>query len=481
MYDRYMHILFVTSEVAGIFKIGGLADVSLSLPLALERSGISVTVTLPFYKKISTSGVRGAGQLAVDFKGKREIVFIFSRPLDHTGGTLLLFRHPLLDDYHAAPIEETFAFYSKVISTFYLYGSHLLEKPVDIVHCHDWHAALVPLLIGEESKVHARKETIQSTKISTIITIHNLLYQGVAGIEVSDYLNAPRSLFHIVRRGTHPRISFLREGLEYADMVTTVSETYAGEIAGRATIGAIGDVLHRRKDKVRGILNGIDTRLWDPASDRALPHTFTPRTVFTVKPRLKGLLQKEVGLPQVPVPVFGFIGRLEPRQKGIEIILEAMDLLFPNQPLQIVILGTGSKKAMETISVYAKKYHRTFAFLPKFDENIARRIYAGSDILLVPSKFEPCGLTQMIAMRYGTVPLVRATGGLLDSVKDGKTGFVFDRYRGITLSQTILRALTAWQNTGDFRGLIKNCMDEDFSWEESAGRYGTLYRSLLRR
>lgn len=477
-----MHILFVTSEVAGIFKIGGLADVSLALPLALEREDIHVTVALPFYKSISSKDVKGVGQLAVDYAGKREIVFLFSKKLGSSGGTLLLFRHPRLDEYHADPITETFAFYSKVIATYYLYGVHLSKYPVDVVHCHDWHTALVPLLIGERNKLRSEVETIQSRSVRTIITIHNLMYQGVANEDVISNLDAPRELFHMRTVEKHaPTFSFLREGFEYADRITTVSPTYAREIINSFHHDAIGAVLQQRSDRVVGILNGIDQDVWDPATDPSLPVLYTRESVISTKPIIKKALQKEVGLPIADVPVFGFVGRIEPRQKGIDIVIEAIDALLEHQSFQVVILGTGESESEKKLSLVAKKHKANIAFINEFDEARARRIYAGSDCLLVPSKFEPCGLTQMIAMRYGTIPVVRATGGLADSVKDGVTGFVFDAYSAIALQEAMVRAgnvrekdRTRW-NT-----MMHDAMREDFSWNRSAADYKELYRTLLK-
>jgi starch synthase len=474
---RKMHILFVTSEVAGIFKIGGLADVSLSLPLALAKEGVKVTVALPFYKTIDIQGVKGVGELSVDFGGHRHMVFIFAKKMDTHGTTLLLFRHPLLDEYHGSPIEETFAFYSRVISTFYLHGNYMSKYPIDIVHCHDWHTALVPLLIGEQNKLHGKKETIQAQKARTIITIHNLLYQGVVGVDIADRLDAPRELFHT----KEDRVSLLREGFEYADIITTVSPTYAKEIVQTSHHDGVGDVLQRRGDRVRGILNGIDPAAWDPKHDRALSYTFDRESVFRVKPQLKESLQKEVGLPQERVPLYGFVGRIEPRQKGIDIVIGALETLLATTPMQVVVLGTGDPKTVRELQQLAKSYKDKLVFVHMFDEKLARRIYAACDVLLVPSKFEPCGLTQMIAMRYGTIPLVRATGGLADSVKDEETGFVFGEYSKEDLIRVIERAQKAWFVDGPaWKELVHRVMREDFSWDRSAMLYKEMYDGLMR-
>lgn len=472
-----MHILFVTSEVAGVFKLGGLADVSFSLPFALVREGLTVTVALPFYSAIDVTGARGVGQLAVDFAGKRELVFLFSKPLSPRGGTLLLFRHPRLNDYHTPPIQKTFSFFSKAVSTFYLYGTHLLNTPIDIVHCNDWHTALLPLLVGEQSKLH-QKQTLQSRQTKTVITIHNLLYQGVVDETIIDDLNAPRELFHFIGRGRKKKISMLREGLEYADIVTTVSPTYAKEIVSSAHHDALGDILVKRREQLVGIVNGINIDVWNPETDHLIAQTFTAKTVHAVKPILRKALQEAVGLTWDDAPILGFIGRIEPSQKGVELIIEAAETLLSHHSFQLVLLGVGNKTMISKLTALAKASNRRISFINTFDERLAHRIYAGSDILLVPSKFEPCGLTQIVAMRYGTVPVVRNTGGLADTVTDGKTGFIFDQYSAKGLSSGILRALAAWEDKPTWERLVASCMDQDFSWDKSAKRYIELYRRL---
>jgi starch synthase len=473
-----MHVLFVTSEVAGIFKLGGLADVSLSLPIALARAGVKVTIALPFYRSIGISDVKGVGEMAVDYGKERELVFIFSKQSHVKNLTLLLFRHPRLNDYHSKSIEETFAFFSKVVSTFYFYNLQLSEDPVDIVHCHDWHTALVPMLIGESNKLH-KNETLQSQKVRSVFTIHNLLYQGVVKESIAEDLHAPRALFHELSGSHRGKFSMLREGLEYADCISTVSPTYAKEIVAMSHQDAIGDVLERRKHAVIGILNGIDIDLWNPVHDAALPHTYTIHTVFSEKPKLKKLLQREVGLPETDVPLFSFVGRIEPRQKGIDIVIESLRKLGGMSKFQAVFLGTGDAKSVRELRKLAREHKKNIAFVHAFDEVLARRMYAGSDAFLVPSKFEPCGLTQMIAMRYGTVPVVRATGGLVDSVRDGENGIVFGPYSAHALSEAILRVCALRESAPSvWKRLILAGMHEDFSWDKSARAYISLYKKL---
>lgn len=474
-----MHILFVTSEVETVFKIGGLADVSYALPLALGKHGVRVTVTLPFYKSISPKDVKGVGKLAVDYSGKQEIVFVFTKPMPNPKVTLLLFRHPKLNEYHGEHIEETFAFYSKCISTFYQYGSHLSKYPVDVVHCHDWHTALVPLLIGENIKLGRRVETVQSKGAKTVFTIHNLLYQGTAKSTLISALHSSSNRFHIKGDKRTGSVNMMREGIEYADAVTTVSPTYAKEIIRQSNHGSINVVLRKREKDVYGILNGVDTGLWNPAADHALTHPYDVTTVFKEKPKMKTLLRRELRLADIHVPLFAFIGRIEPRQKGIDITIGALRQLLPEIPIQMIILGTGEKTSTNELKKLASKYKDQLVFLNTFNEVFAHRIYAGSDILVVPSRFEPCGLTQMIAMRYGTIPLVRQTGGLADTVHDRKNGFTFAQYTVTALTQTMKRAYDVWDHDWlSWKRMMASGMQQDFSWETSAKRYIALYKKL---
>lgn len=476
-----MHVLFVTSEIAGVFKKGGLGDVSYSLPVALTKIGIRVTVVLPYYADIDSVGVKGFGNLSVNFNDKQETVFIFRKKMGHTDVEMLLLRHPKLNVYGGSPIEETFSFYSQAVASLYNASGRLFDQPVDIVHCHDWHTALVPILIGENNKFHSTSQSIQSGNVATIITIHNLMYQGVVSDSIINRLHAPRDLFHIHTSPHGNSVSLLREGFEYADMVTTVSPTYAREITAGSHHDALGDSLIRRKNEVVGIVNGIDTDVWNPGTDSTLPYMYTRETVHAVKPKIKKSLQKLFRIPTNNSLLLGFVGRIEPRQKGIDIVIEAIKLFVDDRKIQMVFLGTGDTQTVAELAGLAKKYPHSVSFMNVFDDKIARKIYAGCDVLAVPSRFEPCGLTQMIAMRYGSVPLVRKTGGLADTVKDGVTGIVFDEYSGVALKRAIERAYALWSDNPErWRDLIDTGMKQNHSWNVSAGEYRDLYRKLIR-
>lgn len=476
-----MRVLFVTSEVATLYKRGGLADVSYALPVALSQKGINVSIAMPFYEGIPVKNVTCVGQLAIDFDRRRELVFIFRMILPHTHVRVYLFRHPMLNGYDDNHISERFAFFSKAVAQLILYSDKMLGGPYDIVHCNDWHTALIPLLIGESSKVGYReRETIQANRSKTILTVHNLLYQGETGFSVTLKLGFPKSIFHPFMTPLGRAVRLMTEGFEYADIVTTVSPTYAKEIAKGMHGKRVVDVFTRRKDRMIGILNGLDTNLWDPKTDPSLPVRYDIRSVADGKREVKAQLQKAVRLPvRDDVPLFGFVGRLENLQKGLDLIAKAVEKL-ERLDYQLIVLGTGQKQLVNRFTHLSAVYPHV-SFIHTFDERLARRIYAGSDIMLVPSKFEPCGLTQMIAMRYGTLPLVRKTGGLADTVTDGKTGFVFGPYTSAALTKKMEEAILLYtRQPKQFDAMIQAVMRQDFSWGHQVKEYIALYRKLLK-
>lgn len=475
-----MKVLFVTSETATLYKRGGLADVSYALPVALSNAGINVSLVMPFYEGIAVKDVTCVGQLAIDFDRRRELVFIFRTLLPHSHVRVYLLRHPLLNAYDDEHIAARFAFFSKAVAQLSLYSEGILGGPYDIIHCNDWHTALIPLLIGETSKVGYReRETIQSRKSKTILTVHNLLYQGETGFSITLKLGFPKSIFHPFMTPLGKAVRLMTEGFEYADLVTTVSPTYAKEIAGGKHGKRVVEVFKKRNDQIVGILNGLDTKLWDPSTDRSLPIHYDAKTVTPAKAKLKIQLQQALRLPVSQVPLFGFVGRLEPLQKGLDLIARAVAKLPPEE-YQLVVLGTGHKRVVRQYEKLTELHHN-ISFVHTFDERLARRIYAGSDIMLVPSKFEPCGLTQMIAMRYGTLPLVRKTGGLADTVTDGKTGFVFGPYTSTALLEKMNQAITLYrEKPTHFAAMMAAAMRKDFSWQHQVKEYIGLYRKLLK-
>ena len=443
------------------------------------QKGIRVAIAMPFYETISSKGAQCVGQLAIDYDRRRELVFIFRMMLPHSHIPVYLFRHPLFDSYDAKDIVERFAFFSKAVAQLYLYSAETLGGPYDVVHCNDWHTALVPLLLGEQGKIGYRERgTIQSTLVKTVLTIHNLLYTGETGASIGLKLGLPRTLFHPFMTPLGRAVRLLEEGFVYADVISTVSPTYATELM-RGIHGAhMPALMKKRGDAIIGILNGIDEDVWDPKTDVALPVSYDKQTVHSKKLFIKQALRKAVKLEDIPVPLFGFVGRLEARQKGVDLILKSVEKLDPDT-YQLVILGTGNKKLVHRLEALVAR-HKNIVFIHTFDERLARRIYAGADALLVPSKFEPCGLTQMIAMRYGTVPVVRKTGGLADSVIDGKTGFVFGPYTSAALTNAMNRFISLYTKSPKvFQTMIDRVMRVDFSWRNQADQYVSMYKKLM--
>jgi len=472
-----MRVLFATSECVPFYKKGGLGDVSHSLPIALSHVGVSVTVALPYYEKIKVKykDTPCLGPLAIDYAGKRELVFVFQTRIPKTSVSVLLFRHPRLSVYDVS----AFLFFNVCVSTWHRLTA-LTGNGFNIVQCNDWHTGLIPLLLGENNKILKKQVgTIQSKTVKTIMTIHNLLYQGIVTVSMIRNIGLPMSLFEKIPSPEGGVINLFREGLEHADVISTVSPSYAKEILTPEFGPHIFDALRRRHDSIIGILNGIDTDVWDPQKDSYLPKNYSIGSVRRGKSVNKTRLQKAVGLPVSDDLLFGFVGRIEPRQKGVDLIMKAVRQL-PKKTFQLVLLGTGNLKQVKELKLLEGQYAHV-SFVETFDERLARRIYAGSDVLLVPSKFEPCGLTQMIAMRYGAIPLVRKTGGLADSVIDGKTGFVFDEYNVEHLCKAMWKAIVLREDKPkDWQAMVRRVMEKDFSWTASAREYVKVYKKLLR-
>jgi len=476
MYYTYMRVLFATSECVPFFKKGGLGDVSHALPVALSHLGVSVTITLPYYESIKIKQRESVclGPIVVDYAGKRELVFVFQVRLPGTHVDVILFRHPRLFQYK----EHAFPFYCLSVVNWYRHMA-ICGNPYAIIHCNDWHTALIPVLLGEEHKIGKhRLKTLQSVDTKTILTIHNLLYHGIISSSVVHDIGLPISVFHKIPSPDGGVINLLREGLEHTDIISTVSPSYAREMISPFYGPHIYDVLKRRHNEIIGILNGIDAFVWDPRTDISLPDHFSIRTVFKGKAENKKKLQKAVGLPVSDDILFGFVGRIDPNQKGVDLIMEAVRRMS-GKKFQVVLLGTGDKKQVLALEKMDGK-EINVVYISTFDERLARRIYAGSDVLLVPSKFEPCGLTQMIAMRYGTIPLVRKTGGLADSVTDGQTGFVFDQYRVEDLCKAMWKAIVLREDRPkEWQQMVRRVMREDFSWVTSAKEYVKMYKKLI--
>jgi len=456
-----MKIVMCASEVVPFAKTGGLADVAGALPQALENEGQEVIIVMPRYKAIQETKfqiTRLAKDISYSTIGKGvKVYFIenneyFNRDFlygDKTG------------DYKDNL--ERFSYYCK--RTLELL-KEINFKP-DIIHIHDWQASLIPVYLKTLYKDDA---FYKQTK--TLLTIHNIGYQGLFSKEEFPKLGLDWSLFSIEGLEFYDKVNLLKGGMEFSTLINTVSPTYSKEIQTKEFGFGLEGVLLRRSDALFGILNGLDYNIWNPETDNFIAKKFSLDNIED-KAKNKQDLQKYCGLPlKKDVPLFGIVSRLA-EQKGFDILAEGIEKICKSD-LQLVILGTGDIKYHTLLEGMVKKYPKVISLNLKFDDPLAHKIYAGSDIFLMPSRYEPCGLGQLISLRYGTIPLVFQTGGLADTV-NADNGFVFTKYSKEDLLKTINKSIKAFANKKSWGKLVKQAMQCDFSWGESAKQYVKLY------
>ncbi len=372
-------------------------------------------------------------------------------------------------DYDDNPFR--FAFFSRAA----LAATEALGLAPDIIHVNDWQTSLLP--------VYQRLED-RASRMPVVLTVHNLAYQGIFPRELLPRLGLPDALFHIDGLEFYGRLNFLKGGLVSAERLTTVSPSYAQEIQ-RSELGAgLEGVLRARADRLTGIVNGIEPNDWDPGKDPALTSRFAS-TRLSGKAAGKIELQKELGLTLSPrTPLLAAIGRLDP-QKGLELVLEAVPALVAEERAQLVVLGSGREEFLDAFRPLVARYPKAISVNRGFQEALGRRIYAGADLFLMPSRYEPCGLGQMIALRYGTLPVVRATGGLADTIRDldedpdRGNGFSFEAFDASALLATLRRALRHYENEKLWTRWVRRAMREDSSWKSSAGRYLDVYEQAI--
>ncbi len=456
-----MKIAMCSSEVVPFAKTGGLADVVGALPSALEEIGNQVIIIMPHYKTIQDVKYnlkKVSEDISFALIGKNIKVYFIKNDAYFNRDSLYGDKNGDYPDNL-----DRFSFYCKRALKLL---KELNFKP-DIIHCHDWQSSLVP--------VYLKAELLNDPfyrKIKVILTIHNIGYQGIFTKDQYPKLGLDWSMFNMEMLEYYDQVNLLKGGMEFCDIINTVSPTYSKEIQTKEFGFGLEGVLAKRKSSVFGILNGIDYSIWDPAGDKFIAKNFSEKKIDD-KYKNKAHLQKLCGLPQDPkVPVFGVVSRLA-EQKGFDILAEAIEVIC-KMPLQLVILGTGDIKYHNLLEDMVKKYPKAISLNLKFDDPLAHKIYAGSDIFLMPSKYEPCGLGQLISLRYGTIPLVFKTGGLADTVND-KNGFVFDVYSMEQLVKTMQKAIKAYANKTKWLLLVKDAMRCNFSWEASAKKYVELY------
>jgi len=478
-------ILFVASEAAPYAKTGGLADVAGALPRALQRRGHDVRLVLPYYRQLIDPGLNlkpgpeqefWAGGTYHPFRllegsmDRVPVLFVdapawFDRPgLYGEGG----------GDY--GDNGERFGLFCRAV----LEGARSAGFCPDVIHCHDWQAALVPLLLRTDYR-----NDPWFADAGSLLTIHNLGYQGVFSPDLLAKLNLPPSLFAVHQIEYFGEISLLKGGVRHADLLNTVSPTYCREIQTPDMGYGFDGLLRTRQKNLFGVLNGIDMEQWDPARDPALVEPFTVGETEK-KAVNKRALQEELGLCRDPdAPLAVMVTRID-RQKGLDLVADVwQDLL--DRGVQIVLLGTGDQEPMDRFAVLARKSPDRTSVNLVFDDRLSRRIYAAADLFLMPSRYEPCGLGQLIALRYGAVPVVRRTGGLADTVIDPlqdaarANGFWFLEAEGWALLGAVDRALERFRDRNEWAAMVRRGMAQDLSWDESAGRYLELYRLAMEK
>ncbi len=478
---KKLKVLIAASECAPFVKVGGLADVVGSLPKALEKINVDVRVVIPYYKEVQSSKFKVQScnsKFKVKF-GRAEEVGVYESRLPGSEVPIYFLENQkylsgggvyFSKDAFVSSQEEIrrFAFFSKAVVEFI----KVSERKPDVVHCNDWHTGLVPGLIKSSKLGHS----------ATVFTIHNLANQGFAELSILKNLNSITPESELIRWDAEDdNLDLMLQGVTAADVVSTVSPSYAKEILTPEFGEGLHQVLKAREARLFGILNGIDYQIWNPEMDQKIEFNYGLKEGPAGKVGNKIYLQKELGLTVNPeVPLIGVVTRLA-EQKGIDILLEALKGILAFGA-QLVILGVGDPKIEKELRIKNEELREkgSFKAIIRFDEELAHRIYAASDLFLMPSKFEPCGLVQIIAMRYGALPIVRETGGLKDTVEDAKTGFVFREYSAEALLEVVERAAGRFgvENI-EFRQMISRAMQADFSWERSAGEYLQLYQRAL--
>ncbi len=483
-------VVFVAAELSPLATTGGLGDVAAALPRALAALGHPVSIFLPLYRSVRDRSIELslAGEARVPAPGGRFRIFLASGQVD--SARLYLIEHDGFFDRSGiygdsrgdyADNLERFSFFSRAVVEAIL----ALDVPVEILHCNDWHTGLIPaylrtLYAGEERLRQAAK----------IFTIHNLAYQGRFPGARLPVTGLPWSVLTIEGLEFYGDLNLLKSGIVFSDVVTSVSPRYAAEIRTPELGEGLDGILRARESVLHGILNGIDDERWNPSCDPFLPAPYGPSRL-SGKRRCKAALLAELGLQLSPdAPLLAMISRLT-WQKGCDIVLgaaeEILQLAVPSggEP-GLVLLGSGDEWLEQGYRSLASRHPHRVAVRIGFDEALAHRIEAGADIFLMPSRYEPCGLNQMYSLRYGAVPVVRATGGLDDTVRDtlengnAANGFKFREPRGEELVQALARSLSLYSDRSRWRRLMRRGMTEDFSWRHSAARYAALYEETLR-
>ena len=477
-----MNILYVTSEAAPFCKTGGLADVAGSLPQALVKTGDTVSVILPLYQSVADQfhdELEFVKWTFVRLAWRSVYCGLFRCEKDGVTWYFVdneyYFRRPDLYGYYDDA--ERFGYFSRAVTELM---RELPEKP-DVVHCNDWQTSLVPIYIHDEA---VRDDFYKS--IRTVITIHNIEYQGRYGRELLEELfGLAPGWYDGGTLAYEDDINLLKGAIVNADAVTAVSPTYAQELKYAYFAHGLENVIAMCEGKLHGVLNGIDVERFDPRTDRSIVATYSPGKMAG-KAKCKEQLQQTMGLQVKPdVPIVAMVTRLVPH-KGIDLVCESLDSIM-EKDVQFVVLGKGEAQYEAFFNYACQRYPGRVAVYLGYSDALSRQIYAGADLFLMPSKSEPCGLSQMIAMRYGTLPIVRETGGLKDTVQPYQSwngegnGFTFANYNAGDMCHVVCEAIDLYHNNPDaFKLLQKRDMNEDFSWKRSAEEYHAIYENLCK-
>lgn len=482
-----MRILYVTSEAYPLIKTGGLADVSGSLPAALTHLGEDVRILMPGYRQVLSKLRNTRALMELKWLPMVGTVKLVVGEMPDTGVTVIAIDHPPLYDRDGGPYSDPaghewpdnplrFAILSRIAAILSSRASPLNDWIPDIVHCNDWQSGLAPAYMHYSGSLCAK----------SVLSIHNIAFQGNFSADWVERLGLPPQGFTLEGFEYYGQLSFLKAGIYFSDRIATVSPTYAHEIqTAEYGFGLQGLLAHRSHD-VHGILNGIDTQEWNPASDPHLPDNYDSDRLDR-KNTVKLALQQQLGLTQsVDIPLLGVVSRLT-HQKGLDLLLKCAAPLL-QQGCQLAVLGGGDPALEQGFLQLAMQHPQQVSVSIGYNEPLSHLIMAGVDIFVMPSRFEPCGLNQMYGLRYGTPPVVRRTGGLADSVHDttaltladgSANGFVFDLAQPNHLLATIQRALTHYADKQQWRRIQQNGMAADLSWDHSAQDYLNIYRSLL--
>lgn len=474
-----VRVLFTTSEIYPVIKVGGLADVSNSLTRALCSKRLRVHVLLPGYRSVMRwmQSTNATCVVRTDMDGQP--VTLWETVVPGSPVVLWVIDNPGLFDRSGGPYQDEhghdwhdndrrFAFYARVAAAIAMDRLGLGWRP-DVVHCNDWPSGLIPALLS-----------LEKNRPATVFTIHNLAHRGLFPAETVEKLNLPGELWCMAGLEFYGQLAFIKGGLAYADQLTTVSPTYAREIQTTGEGHGMDGLLRYRRQRLSGILNGIDTREWDPKTDPYLSGHYD-RLTLEQKKACKQSLQDALGLaPDPGRPLLGFIGRLV-HQKGVDLIMENLPRLMESG-CNVVILGSGDRATEHRLTSLASHYPGRLAIRIGFDEALAHQITAGVDMFMMPSRFEPCGLNQMYSLHYGSVPIVRKVGGLRDTVfdpanvsEDRANGFSFTESTPESFWSALARCLAAFHDKKQWQQLQANGMIQDFSWDTSARKYLRVY------